>query len=69
MQVLLDPELDDRLEREAGARGLSKSALVRACVRESLGLAPFDNGLLALAGLGEGGPDDSARVDEIVYGA
>ena len=68
IQVLLEAELDDRLEREAGARGLSKSGLVRACVRDALGLEPFDNGLLSLAALGEGRPDDSATVDELVYG-
>lgn len=67
IQILLEPELDDRLEREAAARGVSKSALVRACVRDGLESEPFDNGLLALAGMFEGHPDDSARVDEIVY--
>jgi hypothetical protein len=67
IQVLLEADLDDRLEREAAARGLSKSGLVRACVREALGGEPFDNGLLAMAGLGEGGPTDSVSIDEVVY--
>ena len=67
IQILLEPELDDRLEREAAARGVSKSALVRTCLRGGLESAPFDNGLLALAGMFEGHPDDSVRVDEIVY--
>ena len=67
IQVVIDPELDDRLEAEAGARGLSKSALVRECVRESLGPQPFDNGLSALIGLGEGHPEDSSIIDEVVY--
>ena len=49
IQVVIDPELDDRLEREAAARGLSKSALVRECVERELPLKTFDNGLSRLA--------------------
>ena len=67
IQILLEPELDDRLEREAAARGVSKSALVRECVRGGLDRPTFDNGLLALAGLGEGEPTDSERHDQIIY--
>lgn len=44
INVVIDPELDDRLEREAALRGLSKSALVRDCVERGLPL-PFENGL------------------------
>ena len=36
IQVVIDPELDDRLEREAATRGTSKSALVRECVERGL---------------------------------
>ena len=67
VQILLEPELDDRLEREAAARGISKSALVRACVQRGLRTEPFDNGLMSLVGLSEGRPDDSASIDEVVY--
>jgi len=49
IQVVIDPELDDRLEREAAARGMSKSALVRTCVERSLEEEPYDNGLWRLA--------------------
>jgi len=49
INIVIDPELDDRLEREAAARGLSKSALVRECVDRGLPAEPFDNGLLAIA--------------------
>ena len=44
IQLVMDPELDDRLEREAKAQGISKSALVRRYVREYLD-RPHDNGL------------------------
>lgn len=68
IQVLLEPELDDRLEREAAERGISKSALVRDCVKVELSRPSGRNGLLALAGLGEGGePDDSVNHDAIIY--
>lgn len=49
IQVVIDPELDDRLEQEAAARGMSKSALVRECVRHELPSETFDNGLRELA--------------------
>lgn len=68
IQVLLEPELGDRLEREAEERGISKSALVREYVGVELSRPIVGNGLLALAGMGEGGePDDSVNHDEIIY--
>jgi len=45
IQIVMDPELDDRLEQEAAARSMSKSALVRECVERGLPAEPFDNGL------------------------
>lgn len=70
IQVLLEPELDDRLEAEAAARGQSKSALVRTCVERHLE-RPRDNGLTALTGMFagyEGGePDDSVNHDKVIY--
>ncbi|MGH3133269.1 MAG: ribbon-helix-helix protein, CopG family [Gaiellaceae bacterium] len=49
IQVVMDPELDDRLEREAASRGVSKSALVRECLERGLQAEPFDNGLRRVA--------------------
>jgi len=45
INIVIDPELDDRLEREAHLRGMSKSALVRQCVDQELTTKDVDNGL------------------------
>jgi hypothetical protein len=68
IQVVIDPELDDWLESESSARGVSKSALVRECVRENADRArPFDNGLWRLVGMF---PDVEPveDIDEYLYG-
>jgi hypothetical protein len=66
IQVVIDPELDDRLEQEAAARRLSKSALVRVAVEREL-TQPFDNGLWKLVGMF---PDAEPieNIDEFLYG-
>ncbi len=48
INIVIDPELDDRLEQEAAARGMSKSAVVRECVERGLPDEAFDNGLWRL---------------------
>ncbi|MGH3132569.1 MAG: CopG family transcriptional regulator [Gaiellaceae bacterium] len=48
---MIDPELDDRLEREAATRGISKSALVRESIRGHVEEQPFDNGLSKTLGM------------------
>lgn len=45
INVVIDAELDDRLEREAALRGMSKSALVRECVEQGLRPEERENGL------------------------
>lgn len=65
IQVVIDPELDDRLEREAAARGTSKSALIRVAVEHELS-EPFDNGLWRLPTFDDVEP--VADIDEFLYG-
>jgi hypothetical protein len=65
IQVVMDPDLDDRLEQEAAVRGVSKSALVRAAVEHELS-GPFDNGISRLPTFGDVEPVES--IDEFLYG-
>ena len=71
IQLVMDPDLDDRLEREAAERGISKSALVRDCLRRELSAEPFDNGLLALLELSKQAADIEPveDIDEYLYGS
>lgn len=65
IQIVMEPELDDSLEREARSRGMSKSALIREYVREQLGL-PFDNGLRFLPVFPDAEPVED--IDTELYG-
>lgn len=69
IQVVIDAELDDRLGREAAARGMSKSALVRVAVERELPQEPVDNGLLAIGALSKLTADvEPADIDTVLYG-
>jgi hypothetical protein len=65
IQVVIDPDLDDRLGREAAARGMSKSALIRECAERELSGA-FDNGLWRLPVFEDAEPVED--IDEFLYG-
>ena len=72
INIVIDPELDDRLEREAAARNTSKSALVRECVERGLPAVSADNGLSAAADallpvFADVEPVDD--IDEYLYGS
>jgi predicted transcriptional regulator len=70
IQVMIDAELDDRLEREALARGRSKSALVREGVARVLDAEPLDNGLEAIGALTVLFEDvESEDIDTVLYGS
>jgi hypothetical protein len=68
INIVIDAELDDRLEREAADRGQSKSSLVRECVDRGLPHEPFDNGLRGMPVFDAGEPGDSVNHDEVIYG-
>ena len=68
INVVIDPELDDRLEQAAIARGMSKSALVRDCVEQGLP-RPGENGLRWIGELSRFNADvESADIDTELYG-
>jgi hypothetical protein len=68
IQVVIDPELDDRLGREAAARGMSKSALVRQCVERGLEEG-HENGLRWIGELSALFADvEPADIDTELYG-
>jgi len=70
IQVVIDPELDDRLEREAATRRMSKSALIRLCLARELSREPDDNVLLALLELSKEAADVEPfdDIDAFLYG-
>ena len=68
INVVIDPELDDRLEEEAARRRMSKSALVRDCVERGLP-APRENGLRWIGELRPLFADvESGDIDSELYG-
>jgi hypothetical protein len=71
VQLMLDEELDQAVALEARLRRVSKSDLVRSILRERL-LPPLppleEDPLWQMVGMVEGEPDDSQRIDEVVYG-
>jgi Ribbon-helix-helix protein, copG family len=65
IQVVIDPELDDRLGREAATLGMSKSSLIRQYVRHHLDQG-FDNRLWSLPTFDDVEPVEN--IDEFLYG-
>ena len=70
LQIMIEEELDAALARQAAEEGVSKAALIRRYVGERLRPLPLpeDDPLWELVGMVEGGPNDSAGVDDVVYG-
>ena len=70
LQIMIEEELDAALGRQAAEEGVSKAALIRRYVAERLRPLPplEEDPLWQIAGMIEGGsPDDSQRIDEVVY--
>lgn len=66
LQIMIDEELDEALEREARSTGTSKAALIRAYVRERIStLPPLESDpLWRMKGADDFEPAD---VDDVVY--
>ncbi len=71
LQIMIEEELDAELGVQAAREGVSKAALIRRYVGERLRPLPALEGdpLWEIVGMIPGGsPDDSSRIDEVVYG-
>ena len=70
LQIMIEEDLDLALGRQAALEGVSKAALIRRYVGERLRpLSPLEEDpLWDIVGMVQGGPNDSMRVNEIVYG-
>jgi Ribbon-helix-helix protein, copG family len=70
LQIMIEEDLDAALARQAAEEGVSKAALIRRYVGERLRPLPpiEEDPIWELVGMDEGSPDDSASVDDIVYG-
>lgn len=66
LQILIDEDLDEALERQAREEGTSKAALIRGYVRAAIEPLPpvSADPLFRLAGAADFEPAD---VDEVVY--
>lgn len=70
LQIMIEPELDDALERRAAKERTSKAALIRRYVRKELKPLPpiEEDPIWGFFGSVEGGSDDALSVDDVVYG-
>jgi hypothetical protein len=71
LQISIEPELDEAVERRAEEEGLSKAEVIRRCVREEIRpLPPIEEDPLFkfFQSPGSSDPDDNRTIDEVVYG-
>jgi hypothetical protein len=70
LQIHIEEELDEVLAVEAVQRNTSKAALIRQAVAARYApAAQSSDGLLRMAGMLDGAPDDSSSIDDVVYGS
>lgn len=67
INVYIDEDLDDRAEREARRRRISKAALIRQSLEAELGDGGPGDPIDALVGLSDADPVDD--IDAVIYGA
>lgn len=67
-QMMLDADLDERLDHEAARRGTSKAELIRSIVAKNLApLPPLDEDpIVELIGISDAEPVDD--IDRYLYG-
>lgn len=70
LQISIEPELDEAVERRAEEEGLSKAEVIRRCVREQVHPLPpiEDDPLFKMFGTVSSDPGDTRSVDEVIYG-
>ena len=70
LQIMIEEDLDAALGVQAAREGVSKAALIRRYVGERLRVRPplEEDPLWDIVGMVRGGPADSMRVNEVVYG-
>jgi len=70
LQISIEPELDEAVERRAEREGLSKAEVIRRCVREEIPPLPpiEEDPFYKLMGSVEGDPDSSMTINDVVYG-
>jgi hypothetical protein len=70
LQIYIEEDVDTALAVRARRLGTSKAALIRQYVSERIGgRANSADPIERLIGFVEGTPDESASVDDVVYGA
>ena len=67
-QISFDKALYVRAKRVAKRRGISLAELCRRSVAEAVAVEDTERPWMRYVGIIDGEPDDSARVDEVVYG-
>jgi Ribbon-helix-helix protein, copG family len=71
LQISIEPELDQAVERRAEEEGLSKAEVIRRCVRERVKpLPPLEDDPLykLFKSPVSSDPSDKRSIDEVVYG-
>jgi hypothetical protein len=70
LQIMIDEDLDEALEHQARKESTSKAALIRRYVREQIKPLPpiQEDPLWEIFGMVKGARDDSASIDDVVYG-
>lgn len=67
-QISVDEEMYARAKEAARRQGISLAELCRRSLGETLSREPVCHPWMAWVGILEGAPEDSASVDDVVYG-